>query len=112
MIRILIDENVRKIADDYARNVFRRKKSFRQPLDLLRKFRTDALEQQDDTNGKVFCAYVGRIIKKHSELLHAEPDAMKDFINEFNRILNVKQEDEIKVRMDKEIDYELIMKYP
>lgn len=108
MIRILVDENVRKIADDYARNVFRnRKKSFKQPLDLLRDFRKSALERQDDTNGKVFCAYVGRIIKKHSELLHAEPDAMKNFINEFNRILNVKQEDEIKARMDKEIDYEL-----
>lgn len=107
MIRILVDENVRKIADDYASNVFRnRKRSFKQPLDLLRDFRKNALEQQDDTNGKALCAYVGRIIKKHSELLHAEPNAMKDFINEFNRILNMKQEDEIKVRMDKEIDYE------
>lgn len=50
MIRILVDENVRKIADDYASNVFRnRKRSFKQPLDLLRDFRKNALEQQDDT---------------------------------------------------------------
>ncbi len=62
-------------------------------------------------NGKVLCAYVDRIIKKHSELLHAEPDAMKGFINEFNGILKVKgeiakkKELEIKALMNKEIKY-------
>lgn len=53
-------------------------------MDLLCDFLKAALRQQDNMNGKVLCAYVDRIIKKHSELLHAEPDAMKGFINEFN----------------------------
>lgn len=104
MIRILVDENVRKIADEYAGNVFRRKKSFRQPLDLLCDFRKDALEQQDDTNGRVLCKYVERIIEKHSDLLHAEPDAMNCFINEFNGILEVEGRDS-EILINKEIKY-------
>lgn len=111
MKKILVDDKVRMIADDYAGNVFKKRgKTFRQPLDLLRHFRRNILEPQDDTEGKVLCAYVDKIIEKHSELLHAEPNAMRILIDEFNGVLNIvgatreEKEQGIRLLMDKKIE--------
>lgn len=90
MIKIFVDDKVRSIADDYAKNVFENRGiEFQQPTVLLQNFRTDILERQDDTVGKILCAYVDKIIEKHSDLLHAEPKAMRNLINEFDNILRV-----------------------
>jgi len=112
MRKILIDDKVRGIADDYAANVFKnRKRDFRQPIDLLRSFRVNVLESRDDTVGKVLCAYVDLIIEKHCELLHAEPSAMGNLIDKFNGVLNIvgatrkEKEQGIRLFMNKRIEF-------
>lgn len=91
MIKIHVDDNVRAIANDYAANVFKKRRpDFQQPLDLLKSFRNNVLSVNDPTKGKILMAYVDKIIAKHSDLLHAEPMQMEELIEEFNDLLQVK----------------------
>lgn len=109
MRKIYVDDGIRAVADDFAENVFKNRKSdFQQPLSRLKSFRNDVLMTQDMTKGKVLLAYVDRILSKHSDLLHAEPKQMEVLIQEFNNILQV----EGKTEKEKKKLLESLMKTP
>lgn len=83
MRRIKITKELTNSVKKFNTNLFvkTRNSSFELPIERLKK-----LKQKRSHNYKL---YIAKIIDNYEDILNANPDEMKDFISEFNKILAV-----------------------